>query len=260
MEKIQQAIDKARDSRNESGSDDKSVAKVESDLSNIKYTKTQSVNSSAAVQRENRIISGAEKNAFANSFKILSTQTIHRMEENEWKSLAIASVCEGEGSTTVAINLGISIAKEVEYTVLVVDANLRDPGVHKHFGIEPKYGLSHYLNGEVELSDILIKPENINHFVILPAGESSIDSSELLGSPRMNALVEELKQRYPKRIIIFDLPAVLGTADTLSFIPSVDAALLVVEDDVTKESSLKMAVDYLSETNIIGTVLNKSLY
>jgi len=260
MEKIQQAIDKARDSRNESGSEQVSTTGVESDVANIRYTNTQSVNSSVAVQRENRIISGGEQKVFAHSFKILSTQTIHRMEEHDWKSLAVTSVCEGEGSTTVAINLGISIAKEVEYTVLVVDANLRDPGVHKHFGIEPKFGLSHYLNGEVELSDILIKPENINHFVILPAGDSSLDSSELLGSPRMVALVEELKQRYPKRIIIFDLPAVLGTADTLSFIPSVDAALLVVEDDVTKESSLKMAVDYLSETNIIGTVLNKAQY
>jgi Mrp family chromosome partitioning ATPase len=76
----------------------------------------------------------------------------------------------------------------------------------------------------------------------------------------MCSLVEELTSRYPKRIIIFDLPPVLETADTLAFVPCVDTALVVVEDDVTKESDLKSAIDMLSVTNIIGTVLNKSIY
>jgi len=82
----------------------------------------------------------------------------------------------------------------------------------------------------------------------------------MLGSPRMCSLVEELKDRYPKRVIIFDLPPVLNTADTLSFVPCVDCALIVVEDDITKETELKQTVDLLSVTNIIGTVLNKAKY
>ncbi len=85
-------------------------------------------------------------------------------------------------------------------------------------------------------------------------------STELLGSPKMCSLVEELKARYPKRIIIFDLPPVLKTADTLSFVPCVDCALIVVEDDTTKETELKQTIDLLSVTNIIGTVLNKARY
>ena len=64
-----------------------------------------------------------------------------------------------------------------------------------------------------------------------------MNSTEMLGSPKMCTLVKELKERYPKRIIIFDLPPVLNTADTLSFVPCVDCALIVVEDDVTKEMS-----------------------
>ena len=76
----------------------------------------------------------------------------------------------------------------------------------------------------------------------------------------MCSLVEELTSRYPKRIIIFDLPPVLETADTLAFVPCVDSTLVVVEDDVTKESDLKTAIELLSVTNIIGTVLNKSMY
>ncbi len=260
MEKIQQAIDKARSSR-EGKPDGQSHHKNATDsAATIKYTKTQQVNSPVDLQIENRIINLGIHNAYADAFKILGTQIVQRMEENHWKSLAVAGVSGGAGTTTTTINLGVSIAKEVEYTVLVVDANLREPALHKYFGIQPEYGLSDYLNGRIDLSDILIKPENIDHFVILPAGQALLNSAEMLSSPKMCSLVEELKERYPKRMVLFDLPAVIGTADTLSFVPCVDATLLVVEDDVTREVDLKTAVEYLSNTNIIGTVLNKSKY
>ncbi len=260
MEKIQQAIDKARSTREGKPDGQPQQANETTDVSAIKYTKTQQINSSIDLQLENRIINLNKHNAYADAFKILGTQVVQRMEENHWKSLAIAGVGTDGGATTTAINLGISIAKEVEYTVLVVDANLREPALHKHFGIQPKYGLSDYLHNRIDLSDILIKPANIDHFVLLPAGQPLLHSAEMLSSPKMCSLVEELKERYPKRMVLFDLPAVIGTADTLSFVPCVDATLLVVEDDVSREIDLKTAVEYLSNTNIIGTVLNKARY
>jgi len=260
MEKIQQAIEKARSSRESKTPGYGSHGNAEKNVSKIQYTRTQQINSPLGLQRENRLVSGMEYTAYHDAFKILSTQVVQRMDENHWKSLAICGVNENEGATTTAINLGISIAKEIEYTVLLVDTDLRHPSLHEYFGIKPKYGLSDYLQQDIDLSDILIKPENINHFILLPAGAPVQNSSEILGSPKMCTLVEELKERYPKRIVLFDLPPVLGTADTLSFVPCVDATLLVVEDDVCKESDLKAAVEYLSITNIIGTVLNKAKY
>ena len=166
----------------------------------------------------------------------------------------------GEGKTTIAINLGISVAKEIEYTVLLIDANLRHPNVHEYFGIQPEVGLGDYLTSDIELSDLLINPKGIDHFVILPGGRPLSSSTEMLGSPKMCSLVGELSERYSKRVIIFDLPPMLSTADTLAFLPCVDSALVVVEDDETKESDLKSAIDMLSVTNVIGTVLNKSEY
>jgi capsular exopolysaccharide synthesis family protein len=210
--------------------------------------------------RENRLVSSMEHGEYTDALKILSTQVLQRMNENHWNSIAVTSPRRAEGKTTIALNLGISISKEVEYTVLVVDANLRHPNMHEYFGLNPTHGLSDYLTGDMELSDILINPKGLDHFVILPAGKPHGASSELLGSPKMCSLVEELTSRYPKRIIIFDLPPVLETADTLAFVPCVDTALVVVEDDVTKESDLKSAIEMLSVTNIIGTVLNKSMY
>jgi len=207
MEKIKQALDKARQERQQSGvQPSKDKAQPASDVSSIEYTRTQSVESSNERMRENRLISSMEQSEYTDALKILSTQVLQRMNENHWKSIAITSARYATGKTTIAINLGLSIAREVEYTVLVVDANLRHPNLHEYFGIKPQKGLSEYLTSELELSDILINPKGVDHFVILPAGMPHLASSELLGSPRMCSLVEELTSRYPKRIIIFDLP------------------------------------------------------
>jgi len=260
MEKIQQALERARQQRGEAGDVAKTRQGNADDVQSIIYTRTQSMEGHVETQRENRILSAMEHSNYADAFKILSTQVMQRMQEHQWSSLAVTSVGDDEGKTTTAINLGISIAKEVEYTVLLVDTNLRNPELHKYFGINPEKGLSDYLQGDADLADLLIRPGDIDHFVILPGGAPIMNSTEMLGSPKMCSLVEELKARYPKRIIIFDLPSVLNTADTLSFVPCIDCALIVVEDDTTKELALKQTVDLLSVTNIIGTVLNKARY
>ncbi len=260
MEKIQQALERAKQQRkaNNKGAVDRHAQA--NDVQSIIYTRTQSVTGHTDLQRENRILSAMEHNTYADAFKILSTQVIQRMQEHQWCTLAVTSVGEDEGKTTTAINLGISIAKEIEYTVLLVDANLRKPKVHTYFGIEPEQGLTDYLKNDVDLADLLIRPADIDHFVILPGGKPLMNSTEMLGSPKMCTLVQELKERYPKRVIIFDLPPVLNTADTLSFVPCVDCALVVIEDDTTKQIELKQTIELLSVTNVIGAVLNKARY
>ena len=260
MEKIQQALERAKQQR-QSGSKNISDRHAHAeDVQSIKYTKTRSIDGCVDLQRENRLLSAMEHNVYADAFKILSTQVIQRMEEHQWTSIAVTSTAEDEGKTTTAINLGLSIAREVEYTVLLVDANLRKPELHTYFGIDPEMGLTDYLTDDVDLADLLVRPNDIDHFVILPGGKPVMNSTELLGSPKMCTLVEELKTRYPKRIVIFDLPPVLKTADALTFAPCVDCALIVIEDDATRESDLKQTIDLLSVTNIIGTVLNKEKY
>ena len=120
------------------------------------------------------------------------------MEEHRWTTLAITSPVGGEGKTTAAINLAISIAKEVEYSVVLVDANLRNPKIHEYFGVQPKYGLCDYLRSDIELSEVLYRPEGIEHFIMLPGGAPLLNSSEMMGSPKMCGLVETLKDHYPK--------------------------------------------------------------
>jgi len=261
MEKIKQALEKARNERKSKHAvNGIQPAGNASEISLIEYTQTQSVEIPQETMQDNRIIHALDPSRFTDAVKILRTQVLQRLDENGWSTLAITSPNTCEGKTLTAVNLGISIAMEVDYTVLLVDTNLQHPNVHEYFGITSSYGLSDYLIDDVPVQEMLINPDGLDRFVLLPGGKSLMNSSEMLGSPKMSALVKELKNRYPKRIILFDLPPLLSTSDALAFIPYTDATLLVLEDDKTKTDDVLRAIDILSSTNVIGTVLNKAKY
>jgi len=260
MERIKQALEKARLERQTARGASASAPRSGSADSSapVRYTHTRTVHVAKSILQERRIISGFEQNEFTGAYKMLRTQVFQRLREKGWNSLAITSPGLNEGKTLTAINLAISLAMEVNYTVLLVDADLRHPSVHSYFGIEAECGLSDYLTADKPLSELLIHPEEIPGLVILPGGKPLANSAEMLNSPKMARLVEELKTRYSSRIILFDLPPLLGAADTLAFSPYVDAALLVIEDGKTQAEDVQRAIGLLQGTSLIGTVLNKS--
>ena len=178
MEKIKHALEKARQERAQNAAVVQPREQPFSDVPSIKYSKTRSVESSPEKMRESRLVNSMEQGEYTDALKILRTQVLQRMKENHWNTIAVTSPRRSEGKTTIAINLGISIAKEVEYTVLVVDANLRHPNIHDYFGIGPKYGLSDYLTRNIDLSEILVNPKGLDHFVILPAGRALQSSAQ----------------------------------------------------------------------------------
>ena len=261
MERIKQALDKARQERElRQGVSPAPAAeeKPRARTGDIAYDQTRTVAVDETVLRENRIVTGLEPGAFTDAYQMLRTQVLQRFKENNWNVLAITSPGASEGKTLTAINLAISIAREVDYTVLLVDANLRRPWMLEHLGLEQQKGLSDYLIDDTPISELLIRPGRVEHLVVLPGGQPVTDSAEMLNSPKMAKLVEDMKSRYQSRIIIFDLPPVLTSADALAFSPYVDAALLVVEEGTTQKEDVERAVELLSSTNIVGTVLNKA--
>lgn len=260
MERIKQALEKARLERQQSG--EMSTSPQNTGRANnsvpVTYTHTRTISVAGNLLREKRIVTGLEQNAFTNAYKILRTQIFQRLREKNWNSVAVTSTGINEGKTLTAINLAINLSMEVNCTVLLVDADLRHPSVHSYFGFEAEHGLSDYLTADKPLSELLVHPEEIPGFVILPGGKPLINSAEMLNSQKMARLVEELKTRYPSRIILFDLPPLLSSADTLAFSPYVDAALLVIEEGKTQAEDVKRAMGLLQGTSVIGTVLNKS--
>ena len=261
MERIKQALEKAREERFKAGgaAGTFGAAGSTTPADQIMYTHTRTEEVPLAFLREMRVITAVEPGGFTDAYGILRTHVLQRLREKQWNALAVTSAGIGEGKTLTAINLAISLAREVDYTVLLVDADLRNPGVHTYFGIHPERGLSDYLLDDIPLAELLIHPSGIGRFVILPGGRPLENSSEMLNSPKMARLVEELKTRYSSRIVLFDLPPLLSTADALAFSPYVDAALLVVEEGKTPVHEIERATELLVQnTNLIGTVLNKS--
>jgi exopolysaccharide/PEP-CTERM locus tyrosine autokinase len=260
MERIKAALERARQERQSAPnalSDTAPGAARGEVAEQMTYTQTRSIKVSERIMAERRVISSLPSKDLTDAYKILRTQVLQRLLENNWNALAVTSPGEQEGKTLTAINLAISLAMEVNYTVLLVDADLRHPSIHEYFGFKPEYGLSDYLTDNIPIQDMLVHPEGIGRCVILPGGKPLPNSSELLNSPKMSHLVDELKTRYPSRIVVFDLPPLLTTSDALAFSPYVDAALLVIEDGRTTAQELERAAELLKGTNLLGTTLNK---
>jgi protein-tyrosine kinase len=224
----------------------------------IVYTRTRSLDIPLSVLRQRRVMAAYDKGPFVDAFKILRTQVMQRLREHDWNVLGVTSPGHGEGKTLTAVNLAVSLAMETAQTVLLVDANLRNPSVHEVFGLDDYPGLTEYLLDNELLEDLLVHP-GIGRFVLLPGGRAISNSTEILTSPKMLALVEELKHRYPARIVIFDLPPLLHTADVIAFSPYTDALLLVVEEGKTTAEEVQRALSLVKNSRpVLGTVLNKA--
>ena len=260
MDRFRTALQLHKDLQDQHGSRPQAGTVVDSPAcpSSIVYTSTRSLNIPPAVLRQRRVMAAHDRGPFVDAFKILRTQVLQRLREHDWNVLGVTSPGHGEGKTLTAVNLAVSLAMETAQTVLLVDANLRNPSIHNVFGLGDCPGLADYLLDNQPLEDLLVHP-GIGRFVLLAGGRAVFNSSEILTSPKMLALVEELKHRYPARIVIFDLPPLLHTADVLAFSPYTDALLLVVEEGKTTAEEVKSALSLVKNSRpVLGTVLNKA--
>ncbi|MGD8389019.1 MAG: hypothetical protein PVG49_17870 [Desulfobacteraceae bacterium] len=224
---------------------------------NPAYTKTRSVPVNPDVLKRNKVFAFFQGHPMADSLKILQTQVLGRLEALGGNTIMVTSANRAEGKTLMAVNLAVSMARELNRTVLLVDTNLRNPSILEVMGMEPQRGLSDYLLKEAEIPDLLIHP-GIQKLVLLPAGRPLPHSAELLGSPRMDALVREMRERYPERLVLFDTPALLSSADALAFSRFVDGILLVAETEKTRRQEIKRMTELLEGKPVLGTVLNKT--
>lgn len=224
----------------------------------IKFRRAQFFKLDKTLLEQNRIMTDPASSPFSDACQLLHIQVLRRLKENNWNTLAVTSPGSGEGKSLTAINLAISMSREIGHAVFLVDLNLRQPRLTKHLGLANLMGLSNFLTDDIPIEDLLIQSGLFPDLIMLPGGEPLDNSTEMLSSPKMAQLVSDLKSCHPNGIIIFDLPPVLTSAEALSFSPLTDAALLVIEDGVTKKQAIERAIERLDSTNIIGTVLNKA--
>ena len=224
----------------------------------IIYTATQVFRPEPRILEAKRIVKPSGDDPAAASFRMLRTQVVQRMDENGWRSIAILSPAADDGKTTTAVNLAISMANDRRHTVLLVDCDLKQPSIAEAFGLKPRYGVDDVLRGDAHVGQCLFHPEGFERLVVLPARAALAHSSEALAGPQGRALVADLRGRYPERIILFDLPPVLGVDDAVAFLPLVECALVVVAERATRRDELLRCMELLRKTPIVGTVLNKA--
>ena len=172
--------------------------------------------------------------------------------------IMVTSSNPSEGKTYTSLNLAMSVAKERDKTVLLVDADVAKPGVTKVLELEQKKGLVDFLaDDSIQISDVMLET-NVPNFRFLPAGKRHIHSTELISSNHMKELVNELCSRYPDRIVIFDSPPLLATSEASVLTELVGQIVMVVEAEKTTQQQLEEALSQISDASKVGFVLNKA--
>ena len=171
--------------------------------------------------------------------------------------IMVTSSLPGEGKTFCAINLAMSIAMELDHTVLLIDADVARPSVLRTLGLPAQRGLMDMLlDDKLDLSDVMLRT-NVDTLSILPAGTSTPHATELLASSAMAALVHEIAHRYPDRIVIFDSPPLLLTSDSRVLATHMGQIAMVVESETTTQHAVKEALRQLEGCSNVNLIYNK---
>lgn len=190
----------------------------------------------------------------AEAYKTLRTNIEQITSIDNIKTILITSSISGEGKSTVAGNLAISLSKN-NHKVLVIDCDLRRPSLHNKFNIENEYGVGEVLLGDNELKSSIKKIDS--RLSVLTAGKIKNDTAELFATENMKQLLEEVRITYD--YIIIDSAPIIPVADTCVLASGIDAAILVVRANKSKEKLVIHSYEKLkTKTKILGMILNDS--
>ena len=173
--------------------------------------------------------------------------------------IMVTSALPGEGKSFSAINLAISIAMELDRTVLLVDADVAKPRLPEYLGFQAEHGLLDVLRQDVRDLSSVIYRTNIDKLSILPAGRPYARATELLASDAMDRLITDLASRYADRLVLFDSPPLLVTSESNVLASHMGQIVMVVESGKTPKSALREALSRLGDAcGVVGLLLNKS--
>ncbi len=172
--------------------------------------------------------------------------------------IMVTSSLPGEGKTYCAINLAMSIAMELDHTVLLVDADVARPSVLRTLGLPAQRGLMDILiDDKLDLSDVMLRT-NVDTLSILPAGTSTPRATELLASSTMSNMVNEIANRYPDRVVIFDSPPLLLTSESRVLASHMGQIVMVVEAQTTTQHAVKESLRQLEGCSNVNLIYNKA--
>lgn len=172
--------------------------------------------------------------------------------------IMVTSAVPGEGKSTSAMNLAMSIAMERDHTVLLVDADVSKPSIPRILDTPLQRGLLDVLlDNQLDLSDVLLTT-NVDSLTVLPSGKPHPSATELLASEATAALIEEMANRYSDRILIFDSPPLLLSNESRALAEHMGQIVIVVEAERTTHAAVRQALATIESCPVRLLLLNKS--
>jgi protein-tyrosine kinase len=170
--------------------------------------------------------------------------------------IMVTSAMSGEGKSFTSVNLAMSIAAELDHTVMLVDADVARPSILRMLGLPDGPGLLDLLEGKAEMSGVLMKT-NIDKLTILPSGTPHARATELLASDAMRLLLDDISKRYPDRIVIFDSPPLILTTEARVLATQMGQVVMVVQADRTLQADVQQALATIEACPVKMMLLNK---
>lgn len=218
----------------------------------------------ARLEREGYLVPAQARSQLAEQMRIIKRPLLANARGESAQALSrpnliqVVSAMPGEGKTFFAINLAMSIAMEVDLSVLLVDADVLRPSVLARCGIEPARGLMDVLQSpSIELHDVMLRT-NVSKLSILPAGTANSQSTELLASGAMEALLDELAAKFSDRIVVFDAPPLIPTTESRVLASRVGQVVMVVEAGKTTHAQVSQAYAAVEQCPVVLSVLNRA--
>ena len=193
------------------------------------------------------------------SFDMLRTQVLQSMDSKNSQLIGVTSPTPGCGKSLIAINLALSIARQQERSVLLVDLDLRRPQVASYLGLNSKDGLLSVLEGRSKLSNAITQINVRDHRLLaLPCEAPTLSSSEWMASRAMTAMLQEIRQVFRNWTVIVDLPPILPSDDVITILPQIDSTILVAAIGMSTMSEIKDCTKHLESAAVARVVLNKA--
>jgi protein-tyrosine kinase len=259
MERIKEAVKRAKLQRETMAQAPLSPAGPGSAPHSARPEQALILQTDPAVLEHNRIIADRSGNAQVASFDMLRTKVLQEMDKRGWQVLVVTSPTPECGKTVTAINLALSMSRQSERFVFLVDLDLRKPRIAQYLGVTPRHGLAEAVTGSVHLEDALFQIDIASsQLAIIGNKKPTAAPTEVIVSRQMNDIMVMLRSYSPRPIIIVDMPPVLGSDDVLAFLPQADCCVLAVAEGISTLREIDSSEKLLATTNMLGTVFTKS--
>jgi Mrp family chromosome partitioning ATPase len=215
---------------------------------------------SVAHLESNRVIAHDISDPRARSFDMLRTQVLQPMDMKSWQLLAVTSPTPGSGKTVVSLNLALSIARQPDRQVLLVDMDFQKPKVANYLGLKVEDGILSVLEGRTVLSNAIVPARIRNQqLLVLPCEATTLRSSEFMASRQMAGLLQDIRRSFPGWTVILDFPPILAGDDFITILPRIDCVLFVVGAGRSTKTEIKDCNKHLDSASVIRVVVNKAL-